>query len=217
MMYSCALWGPEQGGVRGDLDFGPFSGDLEAAQLRKIRHVLRKARVKRGDRILEVGSGWGGLAIEAALTYGCEVDTLTLSAKQKSLAEERIEMLGLQDRVRVHLLDYRELPPEWEKKFDAFISVEMLEVRKRCHHTTIRLNVSPLQHVGSQVRLSVEFKFNDRSPVAVIPQHYNTYFKLVDWALKSENATAVVTSSTFPESRYSGYQCALSAGFSCTK
>ena len=64
MMYSCALWDDEEGGVRGDLDMGPMPGDLEAAQRRKIHHVLRQARVKPGDRILEFGSGWGGLAIE---------------------------------------------------------------------------------------------------------------------------------------------------------
>ncbi|RDB15514.1 Tuberculostearic acid methyltransferase UfaA1 [Hypsizygus marmoreus] len=168
MMYSCALWDDAEGGVRGDLESGPFPGDLEAAQLRKIRHVLTKARVKPGDRILEFGSGWGGLAIEAAKTFGCEVDTLTLSIEQKTLAEERIHDAGLDGRVRVHLLDYREIPAEFEKAFDAFVSIEMLE------------------HVGSK--------------------HYNTYFKLVDFALKSRNATVVVSASTFPESRYSGYQ-----------
>ena len=64
MMYSCAHWDDAEGGVRGDLESGPFPGDLEAAHLRKLHHVLRKARVKPGDRILEFGSGWGGLAIE---------------------------------------------------------------------------------------------------------------------------------------------------------
>lgn len=67
MMYSCALWSEAEGGVRGDLEHGPTPGDLEAAQLRKIHHVLRKARVKPGHRILEFGSGWGGLAIEVSL------------------------------------------------------------------------------------------------------------------------------------------------------
>ncbi len=64
MMYSCALWSEAEGGVRGDLEIGPTPGDLEAAQLRKIHHVLRAARVKPGYRVLEFGSGWGGLAIE---------------------------------------------------------------------------------------------------------------------------------------------------------
>ena len=67
MMYSCALWSEAEGGVRGDLEMGPSPGDLEAAQLRKIHHVLDAARVKPGNRILEFGSGWGGLAIEVLL------------------------------------------------------------------------------------------------------------------------------------------------------
>lgn len=64
MMYSCALWGEQEGGVDGDLTVGPTLGDLEAAQRRKIHSVLSKARIRPGHRILEFGSGWGGLAIE---------------------------------------------------------------------------------------------------------------------------------------------------------
>ncbi|EIW82157.1 cyclopropane-fatty-acyl-phospholipid synthase [Coniophora puteana RWD-64-598 SS2] len=168
MMYSCGLWSDAENGVRGDLTVGPTPGDLEAAQLRKIRHVLTKARVKPGDRILEFGSGWGGLAIEAVRSFGCEVDTLTLSKEQKALAEERIKAAGYENSIRVHLMDYREIPASFEKAFDAFVSIEMLE------------------HVGSK--------------------HYHNYFKLVDYALKSRDATVVVSASTFPESRYSGYQ-----------
>ena len=70
MMYSCALWGDEEGGVRGDLTHGPTPGDLEAAQQRKIHHVLRTARLKPGDRVLEFGTGWGALAIEVSIEYG---------------------------------------------------------------------------------------------------------------------------------------------------
>ena len=72
MMYSTALWSEAEGGVRGDLETGPRPGDLEAAQLRKIHHVLRKARVKPGSRLLEFGSGWGGLAIEVRSLYDDE-------------------------------------------------------------------------------------------------------------------------------------------------
>jgi hypothetical protein len=56
------------------------------------------------------------------------VDTLTLSKEQKKLAEERIRAAGLQERIRVHLMDYRQLPPDFEKAFDAFVSIEMIEV-----------------------------------------------------------------------------------------
>jgi len=65
---------------------------------------------------------------QAARSFGCEVDTLTLSIEQKILAEERIKETGLEGRIRVHLLDYREIPAEFEKAFDAFVSIEMLEV-----------------------------------------------------------------------------------------
>lgn len=57
------------------------------------------------------------------------MDTLTLAAEQKALAEERIREAGLEGRIRVHLMDYRDLPPEFEKAFDAFVSIEMIEVR----------------------------------------------------------------------------------------
>ena len=68
MMYSCALWSDEEGGFRGDLLPTARLSDLEGAQLRKIRHVLTMARVKPGMRVLEFGSGWGGMAIEVRLT-----------------------------------------------------------------------------------------------------------------------------------------------------
>ncbi len=61
---------------------------------------------------------------------GCQVDTLTLSINQKAIAEQRIAAVSLQDRVRVHLLDYRSMPDDFEHAFDAFISVEMVEVSR---------------------------------------------------------------------------------------
>jgi cyclopropane-fatty-acyl-phospholipid synthase len=63
-MYSAALWGDAEHGPRGDLTFGPTEGDLEDAQQRKIHHFLNKARLRPGDRLLEIGSGWGAMAIE---------------------------------------------------------------------------------------------------------------------------------------------------------
>ncbi|EIN08529.1 CFS1-like protein [Punctularia strigosozonata HHB-11173 SS5] len=169
MMYSCPWWGDAEGGISGDLDpaFGVKPGDLEAAQMRKIHNVIAKARIEKGHRVLEFGSGWGGFCIEAARLTGCSVDTVTLSKEQKKLADERIVAAGLQDRVRVHLMDYRSFPktfPELKNTFDAFVSIEMLE------------------HVG--------------------PTHYEDFFACVQWALKPDVATAVVTSTTKPETRF---------------
>ena len=110
-----------------------------------------------------------------------------MSIEQKKLAEERIKVVGLENRIRVHHLDYREIPAEFEKAFDAFVSVEMLEVSLFIDVTRSLIETFTIKHVGAK--------------------YYNLYFKLVDFALKSDNATAVVTSSTFPEPRYSNYQC----------
>ena len=65
---------------------------------------------------------------------GCKVDTLTLSVEQKELAEERIKQAGVEDKVTVHLMDYRNLPREFKKQFDAVVSLEMLEVNPYAHH-----------------------------------------------------------------------------------
>ena len=67
MMYSCAFWSDEEGGFRGDLLPTAQPLDLETAQMRKIYHVLKMARVKPGMKVLEFGSGWGALAIEVSL------------------------------------------------------------------------------------------------------------------------------------------------------
>ncbi|KAK0490385.1 CFS1-like protein [Armillaria novae-zelandiae] len=132
MTYSCAIWPDSAGGLRGDLTGQWREEDLEIAQLYKIRNLLKKARLRPGDRLLEFGTGWGALAIEAA-KMGCEVDTLTLSVNQKAVAEQRVAAVSLQDRVRVHLLDYRNMPDDFEHAFDAFISVEMVEAVGAMH------------------------------------------------------------------------------------
>ncbi|MBK3580341.1 class I SAM-dependent methyltransferase [Streptomyces sp. MBT65] len=108
MTYSCALFGP------GD--------DLHTAQLRKIDRVLDLAGVGPGTRMLEIGTGWGALAVRAG-QRGAEVTTLTLSPSQRDLARARIAEAGLADRVTVLLRDYREA----EGAYDAIVSVEMLE------------------------------------------------------------------------------------------
>ncbi|KAI0347582.1 CFS1-like protein [Trametopsis cervina] len=126
MQYSCALWPEHAGGIRGDVDGVWKETDLDTAQTYKLRSVLRRARVRPGDRLLEFGCGWGSLSIEAA-KMGCIVDTLTLSVEQKEWAEGRIRAEGLERRITVHLLDYRRLPQDFEHRFDAFVSIEMLE------------------------------------------------------------------------------------------
>jgi cyclopropane-fatty-acyl-phospholipid synthase len=113
MSYSSAAFAPGA---------GRCAQDLEAAQLRKIDLVLDLAGVAHGTRLLEIGTGWGALAIRAA-QRGAEVTTVTISAEQRELARERIRAAGVERRVEVRLEDYREV----QGSYDAIVSVEMIE------------------------------------------------------------------------------------------
>ena len=96
--------------------------NLAKAQIRKIENVLDFAGVKPGMHILEIGTGWGQLAMQAAYR-GAKVHTITLSKEQKALAESRIAKAGLSNLITVELRDYRDL----EGQYDAVVSVEMIE------------------------------------------------------------------------------------------
>ncbi len=104
------------------------ASDLVAAQQRKIDRLLDQAGVGEGTRLLEIGTGWGELAIRAA-DRGASVHTITLSIEQLMLARERIAAAGHTDRVTVELCDYRALleTPGTEAAYDAVVSVEMIE------------------------------------------------------------------------------------------
>ncbi|XVS62406.1 class I SAM-dependent methyltransferase [Actinosynnema sp. CA-299493] len=102
--------------------FDGSGGTLADAQLRKVDGVLDYAGVRRGSRVLEIGTGWGALAVRAA-RRGATVTSLTLSAEQRALAVRRAEEAGVGDRVAVHLRDYR----EERGRYDAVVSVEMIE------------------------------------------------------------------------------------------
>jgi cyclopropane-fatty-acyl-phospholipid synthase len=101
--------------------------DLQAAQHRKIDGILDLARVVPGQRVLEIGSGWGGLAIRAVQERDVHVTTLTLSEAQKELAERRIGDAGLSHRIDVLLEDYRHHAAREVGTYDAIVSVEMIE------------------------------------------------------------------------------------------
>ncbi|TDL16233.1 cyclopropane-fatty-acyl-phospholipid synthase [Rickenella mellea] len=104
--------------------------ELEEAQIRKLDHIISRARIQPGQRVLEIGSGWGSLALRIATTIpDITIDTLTLSVHQQTLARQRIAAAGpeVAARIRVHLMDYRAMPAEWEGSFDRVVSVEMIE------------------------------------------------------------------------------------------
>ncbi len=103
-------------------DGGPDLADLEPAQDRKLERLLDVTGVGEGTRVLEIGSGWGELAIRAA-RRGAHVTTITLSSEQQKLARQRVADAGFSDRVDVQLVDYRAV----RGTYDVVLSVEMIE------------------------------------------------------------------------------------------
>ncbi len=99
--------------------------NLDTAQERKLEYICRKLRLRRGERLLDIGCGWGGLVIHAARTRGAEAVGITLSAPQAELARERIREEGLENRCRVEVRDYREIDDP--AGFDKIASVGMFE------------------------------------------------------------------------------------------
>jgi len=112
MVYSCAY-------------FETDDEDLETAQVRKLDYICRKLRLRSGERLLDIGCGWGGLIMHAARNYGVEALGITLSENQAMLARQRIEQAGLQKRCRVEVRDYREI--DQTEGFEKIVSVGMFE------------------------------------------------------------------------------------------
>ena len=112
MVYSCAYFSSSDEG-------------LDTAQERKLDYICRKLRLQPGQRLLDLGCGWGGLVIHAALHFGVDATGITLSQPQADLANERIAQAGLVDRCRVLVRDYREVNEPGS--YDALVSVGMFE------------------------------------------------------------------------------------------
>ena len=96
---------------------------LEQAQLNKLQRICQKLDLKPEDHLLEIGTGWGSMALYAAQHYGCKVTTTTLSKEQFDYTQARIEALGLQEQVTLLLEDYRDLTGQYDK----LVSIEMIE------------------------------------------------------------------------------------------
>jgi cyclopropane-fatty-acyl-phospholipid synthase len=112
MVYSCAY-------------FKTGEESIDAAQEQKLDHICRKLMLKPGERFLDIGCGWGALAMHAAERYGVQATGVTLSQNQHTLANERIRAAGLQDKVQVLLQDYRDVPGEGV--YDKIASIGMFE------------------------------------------------------------------------------------------
>ena len=110
MMYSSAIF--ERPGM-----------SLHAAQMHRLDTICRKLDLQQDDHLIEIGTGWGGLAIYAVQHYGCRVTTTTISREQYDLAKQRIRAAGLEEMIDLRLEDYRDL----EGRYDKLVSIEMIE------------------------------------------------------------------------------------------
>jgi cyclopropane-fatty-acyl-phospholipid synthase len=127
MMYSSAIF--EREGM-----------SLEAASIAKLDRICRKLDLRPGDRVIEIGTGWGGFALHAARHYGCHVTTTTISRSQQKLARERVTAAGLNDRITLLLQDYRDLTGQYDK----LVSIEMIEAVGHQYYDTFFRKCSEL-------------------------------------------------------------------------
>ena len=117
--YSCAY-------------FTDTGNSLEQAQLDKKAHIAAKLHLKPGQKVLDIGCGWGGMALYLNQKYGVEVLGITLSEEQIKIAQDRAEKAGVSDKVKFQLIDYRKV----EGKFDRIVSVGMYEHVGPAHYRT---------------------------------------------------------------------------------
>ncbi|MGY6551666.1 MAG: class I SAM-dependent methyltransferase [Erythrobacter sp.] len=111
--YSCAYWPQE------DMTLGE-------AQTAKLAHIAAKLAIKPGNKVLDIGCGWGGMAIYLASHYDVEVTGITLSEEQAALARDKVAAAGLSDKVSIELVDYRDFANQG-RRFDRIVSVGMFE------------------------------------------------------------------------------------------
>lgn len=136
LMYSSAM-------------FASPDDDLDTASYRKLDAVCRKLALTPQDRVIEIGTGWGGFALHAARHYGAHVTTTTISREQHALASQLVADAGLQDRVTLLLQDYRDLQGEYDK----LVSIEMIEAIGAPYLETFFGKLGALLRPGGQALL----------------------------------------------------------------
>ncbi len=136
MMYSSAV-------------FEHTAQTLEEASVAKLDRICQKLQLGPDDKVLEIGTGWGGFAMHAARHYGCRVTTTTISREQYELARQRIHAAGLADRIDVLLMDYRAL----KGRYDKLVSIEMIEAVGHAYYDTFFSKCNDLLEPDGQMLL----------------------------------------------------------------
>jgi cyclopropane-fatty-acyl-phospholipid synthase len=161
LSYSSALFESDASGTP-QLPAAPAQADLAQAQVRKIERLLDVAGVGEGTRVLEIGTGWGELAIRAA-RRGAHVHSVTLSVEQLELARERVAEAGLSDRVDIEICDYRAVATHHPgRQYDAVVSVEMIEAVGAEYWTSYFSTIDQVLAPGGKVGLQAITMPHDR-------------------------------------------------------
>ena len=155
MAYSCGI-------------FADANSTLEEASLAKFDAVCRKLGLRQGERVVEIGTGWGGLALHAAANYGVHVTTTTISREQHEYAREKIARAGLGDRITLLLEDYRDL----KGRFDKAMSIEMIEAVGADYLDTYLAKCSSLLEPHGAMLLQA---------ITIQDQHYEQARRSVDY------------------------------------
>ena len=158
MMYSSAVFESE-------------SQSLESAAVAKLDRICQSLDLQPTDHLVEIGTGWGGMALHAAKNYGCRVTTTTISKEQHALASQRIREAGLQDRVTLLMTDYRDLVGQYDK----LVSVEMIEAVGDEFLPTYFAACDRLLKPGGKMLIQA---------ITMPDQRYATYLKSVDFIQK---------------------------------
>ncbi|MEO3879732.1 cyclopropane-fatty-acyl-phospholipid synthase family protein [Rheinheimera fenheensis] len=155
MMYSSAVY-PDD------------TADLASAQQHKLELICQRLQLKSTDHLIEIGTGWGSMAIYAAQHYGCKVTTTTISQQQYDYAKQRIEALGLQGQITLLLEDYRDL----QGQYDKLVSIEMIEAVGEEYLDTYFAKCSSLLKPEGLMVLQA---------ITIVDQRYKQYVREVDF------------------------------------
>ncbi|MEF1220979.1 class I SAM-dependent methyltransferase, partial [Photobacterium damselae] len=141
--------------------------DLYHAQINKMDRLCQQLALTPDDHLLEIGTGWGGMAIYAAQYYGCKVTTTTISKEQYAWAQQRVDALGLNDQITLLLEDYRDLTGEYDK----IVSIEMIEAVGREYLDMYIEKCQSLLKPGGRFAIQA---------ITIADQRYDSYSKNVD-------------------------------------
>lgn len=151
--------------------FRNFKETLEQAQINKYDRLCQKLKLNARDHLLEIGSGWGGLAIYAARNYGCQVTTVTISQEQYQYVQKKVKQEGFGDSIQPKFMDYRDI----RGQFDKIVSVEMIEAVGHKYLKTFFMQCHALLKKEGLLALQM----------ILSPDHrYENFRKNVDWIQK---------------------------------